>query len=152
MTFADQQAALLAALTGDAPVPAGFDPTRVHAAASALAFKRARAVAQAWPNARRMLGADYRAQFAAYAARTPLPQNGGPLADGRRFVQYLAAQMSLTDDTKLQALAIDARYRLSSTGLVRRRLPALRFGWLAQSHALAMVFGTHIHRCVLPRR
>jgi hypothetical protein len=99
-----------------------------------------------------MLGADYRAQFAAYAARTPLPQNGGPLADGRRFVQYLAARMSLTDDAKLQALAIDASYRLSSTGLVRRRLPALRFGWLAQSRALAVVIGPRIQRFVLPRR
>ena len=45
MTLHDQQSALIAALAGNAPVPAGFDAGRVQAAASALAFKRARAVA-----------------------------------------------------------------------------------------------------------
>src|SRR5262245_3554804 len=151
-TFAEQQANLLAALSGTAPVPAGFDPTRIHAAASALASKRARAVAQAWPSVWRMLGADYGARFAAYAAHTPLARFGGPLADGRRFVQHLTTQMSLTDETKLQALAIDARYRLSPTGLAPRRLPAFRFAWLAQSRALAVVFGKRIRRFGLPRR
>jgi hypothetical protein len=152
MTLAEQQAALLAALSGTAPAPAGFDPARVHAAASALALKRACAVAHAWPSVCRMLGAEYRAQFAAYAAHAPLPRFGGPLADGRFFVQYLSTHIALSDATKLQALTVDARYRLSPIGLAPRRLPALRVGWLAQSRALAVVFGKHIHRFVLTAR
>ena len=40
--LADRQAALLAALVGSGPVPAGFDAGRVRAEADALAGKRAR--------------------------------------------------------------------------------------------------------------
>jgi hypothetical protein len=40
--LAQRQAALLAALVGDAPVPDGFDAGRVRAEADALAAKRAR--------------------------------------------------------------------------------------------------------------
>jgi hypothetical protein len=40
--LADRQAALLAALVGSAPVPAGFDAGRVRAEADALARKRVR--------------------------------------------------------------------------------------------------------------
>lgn len=44
--LADRQAALLAALVGSAPVPAGFDAGRVRAEADALARKRVRVLGQ----------------------------------------------------------------------------------------------------------
>src|SRR5262249_43998696 len=132
MALADQQAALLAALASAGPVPDGFDALRVRAAADALAFKRARAVASAWPSLRAMLGDDFRATFAAYGAAAALPAHGGAIADGRRFARFIAQQMRLSDDARLQALAIDAQYRESDDGLVRRRIPALRAAWLSR--------------------
>jgi len=149
-SLAEQQAALVAALTGQGPLPAGFDAARVRAAADALAFKRARAVAQAWPSVRAMLGADFRASFAACAASAPLPQHGGPLADGRRFVRYVAARVPLTDDIKLQALSIDLRYRQTAAGLLRRRGPHLRAVWLSQARCVVVAIGELLFRLRLP--
>jgi hypothetical protein len=141
LTLADQQAALVAALAGNGTIPAGFDAARVRAAADALAFKRARAVAQAWPSLRTMLGEQFRDRFAAYAGTTSLPQQGGPLADGRRFARYLAPQMPLTDAARLQILAVDLHYRSGAVGLVRRRLPWLGLTWIAQSRRVVIALG-----------
>jgi len=151
MTLAEQQANLVAALTGKGPLPPGFDATRLRAAAAALAFKRARAVAQAWPSLHAMLGNDFRACFAAYAAQAPIPQHGGPLADGRAFVRYVAARMPVTDEVKQQILSVDLRYRQASTGLLRRRWPQLRVAWLRGAHCLLMGLGDRRFRVPLPR-
>ena len=48
--LAAQQAALLRALADRAAPPDGFDPARLRATADALARKRARGVARAWPS------------------------------------------------------------------------------------------------------
>jgi hypothetical protein len=149
--LAQQQAALVAALTGQGPLPAGFDAARVRAAADALAFKRARAVAQAWPSVRAMLGADFRASFAAYATTAPLPQHGGPLADGRCFVRYVGARVPLTDAIKLQALSIDLRYRQTAAGLLSRRGPQVRVAWLSQARCVVVAIGERLFRLRLPR-
>jgi len=141
MNLAEQQAALIAALTCTGDVPPGFDPVRVRAAASALAFKRARAVAQAWPGVRVMLGDDFRNRFAAYASTASLPQNGGPLADGRAFVRYLAAWMPLSDDITLQALSFD-----QSRSWLR-----MRFAWLRDAGCVMVAIGDHRVRLRLPR-
>lgn len=150
-TLAEQQAALVAALAGIGDVPAGFDATRVKAAASALAFKRARAVAHAWPSLRAMLGDDFRACFAAYAATAPIPQQGGPLADGRRFARYLATRMPLTDEARLQALSIDLRYRHTSAGLQPRRWPHIRVAWLGNARCVVVAGGDRRFSLRLPR-
>jgi hypothetical protein len=151
-TLADQQAALIAALMTDAAAPAGFDADRLRAAADALAFKRARAVLHAWPGLQRSLGATYRAWFAAYATRHPIPALGGPLADGRAFVRELASKVRLADDVRVQALALDSRFRCTRAGLVRRRVPVPRLAWLPDTGALAVAFGSHVHRFALARR
>ena len=152
MPLADQQAALLAALAGAGPVPDGFDAARVRAAAEALAFKRARAVANAWPSLRAMLGDDFRETFAAYAAAASLPAHGGALADGRRFVRFIARQLRLSDDARLQALAIDAQYRETDAGLVRRRIPALRAAWLRNRGCAVIAVGDRRFRLEWPPR
>jgi hypothetical protein len=151
MTLADQQAALLAALAGNGPVPAGFDAARVRAAADALAFKRARAVAKMWPSLHAMLGDDFRERFAAYAGTTPLPVHGGPLADGRYFARFLANRVQLSDEAKLQVLSIDTRYRVTASGLISRRLPSLHAAWLRNSGYAVVTFGARRWRLRLPR-
>jgi len=152
MSLADQQAALVAALAAEGPVPAGFDPARLRAAAAALAFKRARAVAHAWPSLRAMLGGDVRETFAAYAAVAPLPARGGPLADGRRFARFIARQLDLSDAARMQALSIDARYRETAAGLVRRRVPTLRATWLRNRRSVMIAVGEHRYRLQWPLR
>lgn len=151
MTLAAQQAALMAALAGSAPPPAGFDATRVRSAAAVLAAKRARAVARAWPGVRTMLGDRFGARFARYAATVPLPAQGGPLADGRAFVRCLARDMALPDDVRLQVLAIDVRYRRTHAGLAPRRWPAARATWLPQARSAVVAIGTRRFWLVLPR-
>ena len=67
------QAALVRALVGGGPVPGGFDPGRVRATSTALARKRAREVARAWPALAAELGEDFTGEFLAYAAGRPPP-------------------------------------------------------------------------------
>lgn len=147
-SLAEQQAALVAALTGNGPVPAGFDVDRVQAAADALAAKRARAVAQAWPGLRAMLGNTLRARFATYAATTPLPAWGGPLVDGRRFVAALARDTALSPDVALQALACDQHWRLTADGATARRWP--RIAVLRVASMLVVAAGSAEWRIALP--
>lgn len=151
-TLAEQQAALIAALMTQAPAPAGFDVERLRAAADALAFKRARAVLHAWPGLHRSLGETYRVAFAAYAEAHPIPALGGPLADGRAFVRDLAAKVHLADDVRMQALALDTRFRSTRAGLVRRRVPVPHLAWLRDAHAVALAFRSRVYRFALPRR
>jgi hypothetical protein len=150
-SLADQQAALVAALTGAGPVPPGFDPARIHAAAAALAAKRARAVLQVWPGVRRMLGSDFRARFDAYAAHAALPERGGPLADGRAFVRALGAQMPLSDEVKLQALAVDRHWQHTPRGLVPRTTPHMAFAHLRSVRCVVVTLGARELRLPLPR-
>ncbi len=131
MSLDDRQAALMAALAGRGPVPPGFDAGRIRAAADMLARKRAHALAQAWPCLPLMLGPDFHARFAAYAQQTTLVAQGGPLADGRLFVQWLqAAGLPLTDEVRLKAFGVDLRFTRRAQGWVPRRGPAVRAVWL----------------------
>ena len=109
MSLQEQQAALVAALAGLGPPPLGFDAARLHAAAESLARKRRHAVVHAWPGLEAVPA--FQAHFAAYAQATPLPVDGGPLADGRWFVDWLdAANVALTDAVRLQACGVDLRF------------------------------------------
>ena len=150
-TLAQQQAALTAALVGQATVPPGFDADRVRAAADALAFKRARAVLHAWPGLRTSLADTFRAHFAAYAAAHPIPALGGPLADGRAFVRHLVRTVAVSDEIRLQALALDASYRSTRAGLVRRRVRVPRLAWLPGARGIALAFGDRIYRFAFAR-
>lgn len=139
-TLAAQQAALLAALTGAAPVPEGFDAARVRAAAETLAFKRVRAVAHAWPTLRSALGDRLRERFAQYAAAHPLPAQGGPLADGLAFVRHLSSSQALPDAVELQRVDVETRFRRSADGIVARRWPCVRIAWLHEARRVVVLF------------
>jgi hypothetical protein len=120
------QAALVSALTGRGAPPAGFDAGRLRAAKSALTAKRLEAVARAWPGVAEALGDCFEEHFHTFTMTTPLPRIGGPLADGRAFLHWLAAANSLPEAGRLQALVVDLRYTTTAGGLRPRRWPSLK--------------------------
>jgi hypothetical protein len=135
--LARQQQALLRALVAGGPAPAGFSGAQVARAARALANKRRREAARAWPALARALGARFNERFAAFAAAVPPPAEGGPLVDGRGFARTLAAS-ERTDELRLALLAFDLRWRSGAGGLLARRGPALRAAWLRRARRLAV--------------
>ena len=136
--LAAMQAELVAALTGKAATPAGFCAHRIRAAAVSLAVKRRGAVARAWPGLAEELGAHYAERFAAYASLTPLPSSGGPLADGRVFVDWLERRGERLDGCRLQAMAVDLRHARTANGLVPRRGASLRIARLGNPRRLVV--------------
>jgi hypothetical protein len=132
------QAALVAALAGAGDVPPGFDHQRVGATAAALIAKRARAAARAWPGLAEALGGRFAERFAEFAARTPLPRYGGPLADGRAFARALAAIGELPEALREQVMVVDLRYVGSADGLRPRRGPCARVALLRQPRRLLL--------------
>jgi hypothetical protein len=137
------QAALVRALVGGGPVPGGFDPDRVRATSTALARKRAREVARAWPVLAAELGEEFTGRFLAFAAGRPPPARGGALADGLALARALAGQGRLPGNARVEALLAAAHLspspaRLAATlaGPPRRlvvtvRLPRLGDRWLS---------------------
>jgi hypothetical protein len=103
------QAALVRALVAGGPVPDGFDPARVRATATALARKRAREVARAWPVLAADLGGAFTDRFVAFAVGRPPPATGGALADGLAFARALARHGRLSGEAKVEALLAAAR-------------------------------------------
>jgi hypothetical protein len=137
--LAAQQAELVASLLGSAAPPPGFDEERLQAAAEALAIKRERSLAKAWPALAASLRDRFHPQFAAYAASHPLPP-GGPKEDGFRFAKVLLSTGSLPDDGHRELLALSLRHSLRGDGLRRRAAPALVAGVLRQSPCLVVGF------------
>jgi hypothetical protein len=120
------------------PVPGGFDSARLQAAAASLANKRAQSVARTWPGMADALGDRFAERFAAFAATTPLPRHGGPLADGHAFARWLASAGELPAAVRLHLLAVELRYAVRSDGLVPRRGPALKAVLLRQPRRLVI--------------
>ncbi|WP_020466403.1 hypothetical protein [Singulisphaera acidiphila] len=151
--LATQQAELVRALTGLSGPPEGFLTGHVRAAALALARKRARSVARAWPSLVEALGQEFEPCFALYTAEAPLPRRGGPLADGRNFVRVLDRQGKLSDRARLDALAVDLRYVSRSAGLVVRRGPSLAIALLRHPRQLVLAVrwpGQGVWRIAIP--
>jgi hypothetical protein len=115
-----QQAALVRALTGQGPVPSGFDAGRVDVVARSLVLKRLRSVRRVWPGLARGLGTDFDRTFVAYATAKPSPRLGGVLADGDAFVGRLLATGQCPDEARRERLAVTLEYRRTSEGLIRR--------------------------------
>ena len=106
--LATAQQALVRALVDGGSVPPGFNPDRVQATSTALARKRARAVATTWPALARTLGDGFTARFLAYTAGRP-PAAGGALADGLAFARALGAHGRLPGDVRVERLLAQAR-------------------------------------------
>jgi hypothetical protein len=85
--LAARQAALLSALVAGTPAPEGFDRARLRVQARALAAKRAEVIAKIAPELPRIVGAQFRGEFLAYAAGHPL--TGGYRQDALAFARWL---------------------------------------------------------------
>jgi hypothetical protein len=136
--LAQAQAELLRALTTGGAPPPGFDTAQLGVAAAALAAKRRREAAHAWPALVAALGPCFAPLFADFASRVPLPVHGGPLADGRAFARDLQARGALPDAGRLEALLVDLRYLRRLDGLVPRRGVAVRAAWLRQDRRVVL--------------
>ncbi|MDP9792162.1 hypothetical protein J2S43_000674 [Catenuloplanes nepalensis] len=84
VSLAAGQEALVAALTGGAPVPAGFDARLVGVARQALLRKRGGVVARHWPMLAAGHGAEWITVFAEWADGRP---TNGSLRDGWDFAR-----------------------------------------------------------------
>ncbi|GHE80491.1 hypothetical protein GCM10018785_55680 [Streptomyces longispororuber] len=81
------QTSLLSALVAGTPAPEGFDRVRLAVQGRALAAKRADVVAKVAPELPDILGAAYRKDFLAYAARRPMTD--GYRRDALAFAEHL---------------------------------------------------------------
>ncbi|BFU45871.1 hypothetical protein [Krasilnikovia sp. MM14-A1004] len=122
--LAARQAELVAALTGGAPVPVGFDARLVEAARVALLRKRAGEVARQWPLLAAALGERWPGEFARWAAARPTQ---GSLRDGWDLARQLAAQGGLPAGAGEELATREAVYRYDGGSAPRaRRVPAVR--------------------------
>jgi uncharacterized protein len=82
-----RQASLLSALVAGTPAPEGFDRARLRVQTRALAAKRADVIEKIAPELPRIMGAEYREEYLAYAAEHPL--TGGYRQDALAFARQL---------------------------------------------------------------
>ena len=118
--IARSQAALVRALAAGEDAPEGFDGFRLQEAAGALFSKRARSVAQAWPELSGALGQDYMEHFRQYAMKRMLPE-AGPVADGRAFALALKKRGLLIEQARMELFAFDMRHRVRGGRVTKRR-------------------------------
>jgi hypothetical protein len=131
-TLAERQAALVAALTGGARVPVGFDPRLVEVARVALLRKRAGEVARQWPDLARALGSAWWPTWSAWAAARPTQ---GSLRDGWDLARSLPA---LPAEAGAELAEREATMRYDGQTAPRpRRAPAVR--WAAGSVAVQIL-------------
>jgi len=116
--YAKQQEEFLRALVSNGPLPPGFDPDRAEILARALARKRGRAVARAWPALEHILGSSYECTFAAFARTRPL-RAAHAVEDGLAFITWLGTQW--LDDP---ACIARARLRYAVSGRTVGRQPS----------------------------
>ena len=119
-SLADQQAALVAALTSGAPVPPGFDTRLVEVARVALLRKRAGDVARHWPALAAALGTGWMREWSSFAATRP---TRGSLRDGWDLARDLQSRGALPPSAAVELATREAA--LHDDGR-RRRFPAIR--------------------------
>lgn len=112
--------------------PEGFDVDRMQAASQGLLRKRRRELLHAWPQLRDWNDDRFDAAFLAFAAVSPLPSAGGPLADGRLFLEFLAERRTLSDQVKLARLRFDLHYSRVRGSFLPRTGVVLRFEFLSE--------------------
>ncbi|MEU8230708.1 hypothetical protein AB0C12_14025 [Actinoplanes sp. NPDC048967] len=123
-SLAQRQADLVAALTGGAAVPLGFDARLVEAARVALLRKRAGEVARQWPDLAHALGSGWYRQWSAWAATRP---TRGSLRDGWDLARELASRGELPAAAGAELAAREASLVYDGENPPRaRRLPAMR--------------------------
>lgn len=139
--LARAQAALVAALTGTGPTPAGFDAGRLEVARKALLRKRSGEVAKSWPLLRAALGARFLPAFSSWAADRPTT---GGWRDGFAFAGYLDQRQELPAAARPEWQRRRLQWSVDRTGTVsRRRMPAVA---VADGRVLVQIGGRVIGR------
>jgi hypothetical protein len=120
-SLAAGQAAVVAALVADGPVPPGFSADLVRATREALLRKRAGEVAHMWPLLAASFGTQWTARFAEWAAGRP---PAGSLRDGWDLARSLGSSLAPLGSVELATR--EARWRYDGTRAPRRRrIPAV---------------------------
>jgi hypothetical protein len=132
------QAELIQGACRRSAAPEGFDAARFQGGGPCACLKSSRAAARAWPGLAGALGDEWREQFRAFAENIPLPRDGGPLADGYAFARFLQRAGKLPDEGRLEALAVELRYRRCAGGLRPRRGIAVRVCLLGRPRRLIL--------------
>lgn len=140
--IARQQEDLVRSLAGKGPALPGMDLARLEATRQSLIRKRARAAARTYPQMAAALGADFSILFSHFAAEVPLPPEGGALADGRAFAEHLRIRNQLPEAAREEILHVDLRWRMTKTGLKRRRGFFFRLARL--THPRSLVLAIHL--------
>ena len=135
-----EQSALVRALQGREPAPAGFDVSMLRVMTASLARKRQRGVEKTWPALSAALGEQFGEQFTLYAADTA-PQDH-PTLDGHDFALWLAARNSLPRPGRIE-LELWNRSRQGGVRLLMLDDPPallLAFKWRGMARQLHVPF------------
>ena len=122
-----------AMLAVDGRAPESFDPANWQVAATALATKRRRSAARAWPALVESLGDEFEQLWTGFAAAHDLPSSGGPLADGFLFAKWLMSHRPLSDKARRELLSVELQHQPCAEGLKPRRRPTVRVVRLSAS-------------------
>jgi pimeloyl-ACP methyl ester carboxylesterase len=118
LSLAERQAALVAALVADGPIPPGFDPARLAATRRALLRKRAAAAAREWPLLAASFGPAWPSVFTAHReGREPV----GALRDGWDVARALRERGDLATTAAAELTARESRMRYDGRSAPRRR-------------------------------
>ncbi|MFC5754009.1 hypothetical protein [Actinomadura rugatobispora] len=119
--LAAAQEALVRAIAAGGPLPPGFDPAGVAAAARSILYKRAGDVARTWPALAASYGTSWKETYAGWAAGRP---THGSIRDAWDFARQHAAELSAE---AVRELALtEARWSYDGNGEPRRRRAAVR--------------------------
>ncbi|MGZ4195211.1 MAG: hypothetical protein ACXVFQ_02405 [Solirubrobacteraceae bacterium] len=121
--LAAREAELVRALQGG-PTPDGLDEKMIRLTRDALARKRARQVARAFPALVRDLGREYQSMFDAFTLANP-PREEGGLADGLAFGASVAGERRLSDEARVELLIARSTMKRRRGRLEARRGPYL---------------------------
>jgi hypothetical protein len=142
-TLAARERELLAALRGG-PIPEGFDAAAVQRSATSLSNKRLREAARAWPAHAKWLGETWATMFATFASLRPAPGEGGPLADGRAFIDWAHTSgvklPPFTRGAHVEMLFVRLRWRRTRGGMAPRRGLHVRAGFFRDRPRLLLAF------------
>ena len=107
-SLANAQAELVKSLRTGSPPPSGFDAQKVSIAAHALLAKRARLVQKAWPELHDILGPNFAAYFAEYAAEHT-SEDVEDSKDARRFCRWAAECRTVQEQTRIRLAVLATR-------------------------------------------
>ncbi|QKW35178.1 hypothetical protein HUT06_14980 [Actinomadura sp. NAK00032] len=119
--LAAAQEALVRAMAAGGPLPDGFDPGAVGAAARGILLKRAGEAARAWPALAASYGTSWRDAFTAWAAERP---TRGSLRDGWDFAR--AHRGELDADAARELALAEVRWSYDGESPPRPRRAAVR--------------------------